>query len=434
MKLRALAALAVFLCLGGCGRGPERAASPARRTDITLPPDTETIAATVARNATLDSIFREASLRTEVAIAAIEAVRGAFRPREFLRAQQPYRIVRTLDGSLRRFEYQIDVDRFLRVYCPDIAQPDRFDVQIVPYEKRTEIAAVHASIDADHPSLVAAIDAAGENVQLAISLAEIFGGDVDFQSDLQPGDTVELLFEKIYREGQFAGYGNVAAARLVNDGRDLQAYRFTRDGKTSYYDERGRSLRRFFLKSPLRFEPRITSRFSYRRLHPVYGGYRPHLGVDYGAPIGAPVQAVASGAVLSAGYSGGAGLMVHLRHSNGFESLYLHLSALGKGIRRGARVDQGQLVGRVGASGTATGPHLDYRLKRNGAYLNPLTVHRKLPPGEPIPASLHATFDAERALLMEQMSTTLRAGNTVPGAGRDAVKAAEPVPSSTPGR
>jgi murein DD-endopeptidase MepM/ murein hydrolase activator NlpD len=339
-----------------------------------------------------------------------------------------------LDGLLRRFEYQIDVDRFLRVYCPDIAQPDRFDVQIVPYEKRTEMAAIHASIDADHPSLVAAIDAAGENVQLAISLAEIFGGDVDFQSDLQPGDTVELLFEKIYREGQFAGYGNVAAARLVNDGRDLQAYRFTRDGKAAYYDERGRSLRRFFLKSPLRFEPRITSRFSYRRLHPVYGSYRPHLGVDYGAPIGAPVQAVASGAVLSAGYSGGAGLMVHLRHSNGFESLYLHLSSLAKGIRRGARVDQGQLVGRVGASGTATGPHLDYRLKRNGAYLNPLTVHRKLPPGEPIPASLHATFDAERARLIEQMSTTLLAGNTVPTAARDAVKAAEQVPSSTPGR
>jgi murein DD-endopeptidase MepM/ murein hydrolase activator NlpD len=429
MKVRALAALAVFLCLGGCGRGPERGRTPPRRADIVLPPDTETIAARVARNATLDSIFREASLRGEVATAAIEAVRGLFRPREFLRAEQPYRLVKTTDGLLRSFEYQMDVDRFLRVYCPDIAEPERFDIQIVPYEKRTELGAVHASIDADHPSLVAAIDEVGENVQLAIALAEIFGGDVDFQSDLQPGDQVELLFEKIYREGQFAGYGDVMAARLLNDGRDLQAYRFTRDGKAGYYDEHGRSLRRFFLKSPLRFEPRITSRFSYRRLHPVYGTFRPHLGVDYGAPVGAPVQAVASGSVLAAGYSGGAGLMVHLRHSNGFESLYLHLSSLGKGIRRGARVQQGQLVGRVGASGTATGPHLDYRLKRNGAYLNPLTIHKKLPPGEPIPALMRAAFDAERERLVREMSTTLMA-NASPATGRDAVKAsAEPIPS-----
>lgn len=419
-----MAVLAVILCLGGCGRAPERPQSQPVRNDIALPLDTETINSRIARNATLDSLFREAALRADVAVAAVEAVRSALRPREFLRAEQPYRIVRTMDGLLRRFEYQMDIDRFLRVYCPDLTEPERFDVQIIPYEKRTEMGALHADIDAEHPSLVAAIDAAGENVQLAIELAQIFGGDVDFQSDLQPGDSVELLYEKIFREGQFAGYGNVVSARLLNDGRDLQAYRFLRDGKAGYYDEGGRSLRRFFLKSPLRFEPRITSRFSYRRLHPVYGNYRAHLGVDYGAPVGAPVQAVAAGSVLSAGYNGGAGLMVHLRHTNGFESMYLHLSSLGKGVRRGARVDQGQLIGRVGASGTATGPHLDYRLKRNGAYLNPLTIHRKLPPGEPIPASLHAAFDAERQRLTQQMSTTLLASNA-PGAKRDVVKAAE---------
>jgi len=420
MQMRALAALAFIVCVAGCSRAPEP--KPRAHGDIALARDTFTIEARVARNATLDSIFREAALRTDVAVAATEAVRGSFRPRHLLRADQPYRIVRTLDGLLRRFEYQIDADRFLRVWCPNTAQPDQFDVEIVPYEKTTELGAVHANIDAGHPSLVAAIDAAGENVQLAIALAEIFGGDVDFESDLQPGDSVELLYEKVFREGQFAGYGNVVAARLVNDGRDLQAYRFTQDDKAGYYDERGRSLRRFFLRSPLRFEPRVTSGFSFRRLHPVYGQYRAHLGVDYGAPVGAPVQAVASGTVVSAGYNGGAGLMVHLRHGNGFESLYLHLSVLGKGIRRGAKVDQGQLIGRVGASGTATGPHLDYRLRRNGAYLNPLTVHRKLPPGEPIAASVRAAFGAERERLTQQMSTALLARATSPK--RDAVKAA----------
>ncbi len=419
MRFHAVMLALAFVCVTGCGRAPEP--RPARR-DIALASDTETIEARVARNATLEAIFRAAALREDVARAAVEAIRGAFRPRDLLRAEQPYRIVRTLDGLLRRFEYQIDADRFLRVLCPDPATPVRFDVQVVPYAKTTEVAAAHADIDAEHPSLVAAIDQAGERVQLAIALAEIFAGDVDFESDLQPGDSVELLYEKVFREGQFAYYGNVLAARLLNDGRDLQAFRFVQQGRAGFFDERGRSLRRFFLRSPLRFEPRVTSRFSYRRLHPVLGGYRPHLGVDYGAPIGAAVQAVAAGTVLSAGYSGGAGLMVHLRHTNGFESMYLHLSSLGKGIRRGARVDQGQLIGRVGASGTATGPHLDYRLKRNGAYLNPLTVHKKLPPGDPIAASVRSAFDAEREQLVRQMSTTLLA-RAAPRP-RDAVKAA----------
>lgn len=416
---RAAAALAVVAaCAAGCARAPEPS-RPVRR-DIALPGDTQTIDARVARNATLEAIFQSAALRDDVARAAIEAVRGAFQPRNLLRAEQPYRIVRTFDGLLRRFEYQIDADRFLRVHCPDISSPERFNVEIVPYAKTTELAAVHADIDAEHPSLVAAIEETGERVQLAISLAEIFAGDVDFESDLQRGDSVELLYEKVFREGQFAYYGNVVAARLLNDGRDLQAYRFIQNGRAGYFDERGRSLRRVFLRSPLRFEPRVTSRFSYRRLHPVLGRYRPHLGVDYGAPVGAAVQAVASGTVLSAGYNGGAGLMVHLRHSNGFESLYLHLSRLGKGIRRGTRVDQGQLIGRVGASGTATGPHLDYRLKRNGVYLNPLSVHRKLPPGDPIVAAARAAFEAERDRLSAQMSTTLLARATPQT--RDAVK------------
>jgi murein DD-endopeptidase MepM/ murein hydrolase activator NlpD len=173
-------------------------------------------------------------------------------------------------------------------------------------------------------------------------------------------------------------------------------------------------LKRVFLRSPLRFTPRVTSGFSRRRLHPVHRVYRPHLGVDYGAPRGAPVVAVANGRVVSAGYSGASGLMVRLRHSNGFESYYLHLSSLGKGIRRGARVDQGQMIGRVGSTGTATGAHLDYRLKQNGVFVNPLTVHRRMPPGDPIARDLRAAYDTERARLTELMSTTLLARASQP--------------------
>ena len=142
-------------------------------------------------------------------------------------------------------------------------------------------------------------------------------------------------------------------------------------------------MKRLFLRSPFRFEPRITSRFSYRRVHPILGGVRPHLGVDYGAPTGTPVIAVATGTVVSAGRSGGSGNMVRLRHTNGYETYYLHLSAFGSGVRRGRRVFQGQEIGKVGSTGLSTGPHLDYRMRKNGVFVNPLLEHRNLPPGDP---------------------------------------------------
>lgn len=412
---RAFGALCILTIASvpGCSRGEDAPPGQgASRGDIRLIPDTQTIEALVSRNTTLESLFRGHQLRDDVIGAAVQAISTVSKPRALLHANQPYRLVRTLDGVLDEFEYRIDNDKFLRLLCPDRARPHALQVELVPYRKTTEVAALHASIDAAHPSLIAAIDAAGERVQLAIALADIFASDVDFESDLQPGDTVDLLYEKVYREGEFATYGAVVAARLSNDRRDLQAFRFTQNNRPGYYDPNGRSLRRLLLRSPLRFEPRVTSRFSYRRLHPVYGDYRPHLGVDYGAPVGAAVVAVANGVVVSAGYNGGAGLMVHLRHTNGLESLYLHLSSLGKGIHRGARVDQGQIVGRVGSSGTSTGPHLDFRVKRNGAYVNPLTLHRNMPPGEPIAASLRAAFAAERDRLSQQLSATMLARAT----------------------
>ena len=216
----------------------------------------------------------------------------------------------------------------------------------------------------------------------------MFSGQVDFHTDLQPGDSFRVLFEKTSHEGQFSSYGAMLGAAISVDGRPFQAFRWDdpATGKAGYYDENGRSLKRFFLKSPLKFEPRVTSRFSKRRFHPVDQVYKAHLGVDYGAPTGSSVVAVAAGVVMSAAYSGGSGNMVRLKHTGGFETYYLHLSAYGPGIRAGAHVAQGQLIGRVGMTGTATGPHLDYRLKRNGVFVNPVSVHSRQAPGEPIPA------------------------------------------------
>ena len=187
----------------------------------------------------------------------------------------------------------------------------------------------------------------------------------------------------------------------------LRAIRFTvPGGKPAYYDEQGRSLRRFFLRSPLKFEPRITSRFSSSRLHPVLHTTRAHRGVDYAAPSGAPVIAAASGVVVAATYDATNGRMVRVRHASGYESYYLHLSAFGPGIRSGARVEQGQAVGLVGATGLATGPHLHYGLTRNGLFVNPLREHLNQPPGEPITPAAMAAFTVERDRALARLDSS----------------------------
>jgi murein DD-endopeptidase MepM/ murein hydrolase activator NlpD len=218
--------------------------------------------------------------------------------------------------------------------------------------------------------LFAAIDKAGEHIDLALGMADVFSGEIDFNSDLQPGDRFRLLVERHTREGKLSGYGAILAAEFVNDGRRLRAVRFTPEGGSpAYYDENGRSLKRFFLKSPLKFEPRITSRFSTSRLHPILGYARAHNGVDYFAPLGAPVGSVAPGVVTHAGWTNGGGRTVKVRHPNSYETEYLHLSSIS--VRAGARIGQGELVGRVGMTGLATGVHLHYGMKKNGHYVKP---------------------------------------------------------------
>ena len=219
------------------------------------------------------------------------------------------------------------------------------------------------------------------------------------------------MVERYTREGKPAGYGAILAAEFANDGRNLTAVRFTPDGGSpGYYDTQGRSLKRFFLKSPLKFEPRVTSRFAKLRQHPILGYARAHNGVDYHAPSGAPVGSVAPGVVTLAGWTSGGGRTVRVRHPNGYESEYLHLSVIT--VRAGARVGQGDLVGRVGATGLATAPHLHYGLRKNGTYVNPILEHRNMPPGEPVPAMLLTLFNLERDRVLGLFqSSALRAAN-----------------------
>jgi murein DD-endopeptidase MepM/ murein hydrolase activator NlpD len=267
---------------------------------------------------------------------------------------------------------------------------------VEPIAKEISVDAVEGEISKSTPSLIQALDAAGERIDLALQMADIFSGELDFSSELQPGDRFRLVVERQTRQGQFVGYGPILAAEFVASRRPLRAFRYaTADARAAYYDEQGRSLKRFFLKSPLKFEPRITSRFTSSRLHPILGYTRAHNGVDYGAPTGAPVASIAPGAVTFAGWTNGGGRTVRVRHNNGYESEYLHLSAVD--VRNGEHVSQGEVVGRVGATGLATAPHLHYGLRRNGAYVNPVVEHRNMPPGEPIPAAELAAYAAVRA-------------------------------------
>ena len=396
----ACAALLAALLVGACARPPEPPA-PSRLADVFLAPDTEVITGRVPRNATLEVVLRSGRLRDEI-IPAVVNMAGTMVDLRRLRADNVFRLERTFDGLLRTFEYEIDSDRFLRIVGVTGEEPAALHAEVVPYKKERTLATASGLIDRNASSLFAAMAVSGEGPQLSIDLADVFGGEIDFNSELQPGDTFRLAFEKVFREGEFSGYGAVVAAEFRNDGRTLTALRYTvPGGKPAYYDEQGRSLKRFFLKSPLKFEAAVSSRFSRARLHPVLRIVRPHLGVDYRASTGSSVVAVASGTVVSAGWNGGAGRMVHLRHASGYETMYMHLSSIA--VTRGQHVSQGQLVGRVGSSGLSTGPHLDYRVKKGGQYLNPLVVHRSLPPGEPIPAAALGDFKAEFARLWEAL-------------------------------
>ena len=405
--------LLVALATSGSGCAERDVPLPesfANGPDVFLQTDTRTVEDVVSRRATLETLLGHHEIAGDVAYELIEIVRPVFDPRR-LRVGNPYKMVLANDGNFRRFEYHIDSDEFLLVsHLPDSDVP--YEAQVVPYEKDQVEAVVNGRIDERNSSLVAALDDNGENVNLAIQMAQVFSGEIDFNNDLRRGDHFDVLFEKYYREDQFAGYGDVVAAEFHNDGRTIQAFGFQVPGDdvVTYYDADGRSMKRLFLKSPFRFEPRVTSRFSYRRLHPVLGTNRPHLGVDYGAPTGTPVVSVANGRVVSAARSGGSGNMVRLRHTNGYETYYLHLSKFAKGMRPGARVAQGQTIGYVGATGLATGPHLDYRIRKNGTFVNPLLEHRNLPPGDPVPSEHLEAFFMARDSALGRMTAPRYAG------------------------
>lgn len=246
------------------------------------------------------------------------------------------------------------------------------------FERRRTIHRIEGRLE---NSLEGALRAAGAEPALAYRMADVLQWDLDFTRDLRTGDAFEVLFEAVHLDGAYHSLGEILALGYDNRGRRLEAYRYGVGDRFGYYDGDGRPLRKMFLRSPVKYS-RVTSRFSHRRFHPVLKTHRPHYGVDYGAPTGTPVRVTGNGVVLSAGWNGGGGRTVKVRHPNGYVTAYLHLSRYAKGVRSGRRVQQGDVIGFVGSSGLSTGPHLDYRIQHHGRWIDPLALQSL--PAEPI--------------------------------------------------
>lgn len=256
---------------------------------------------------------------------------------------------------------------------------------------------ISASIESSLWNCMVAHDIPGE---LAIKMEDMYGWSVDFFA-LHEGDEFTVIFDERFIDGESVGVGTVWGAIFNHAGKEYYAIPFDQGGKLSYWDENGKSMRKQFLKAPLKFT-RISSKFSYNRLHPIYKTRRPHLGVDYAAPAGTPVVAIADGTVTAKYWDRkGGGNVLKLKHTNGYTSSYLHLKGYAKGINVGTRVSQGQLICYVGNTGASTGPHLDFRVYKNGKAIDPLKIPSN--PVEPIKEANKAAFEAVKAKVLAEL-------------------------------
>ncbi len=308
---------------------------------------------------------------------------------------QPFEILLHQDRFVA-FAYDIDDRRRLVIK----KEQDSYDIRKIPiqYDIRQEVISVHIS-----SSIFAAVKKAGHGTALAGQLADIFAWDIDFAKDIQPGDRFQVLVEQRFRDDAFQGYGNILAAVFVNKGQAHKAFLFSdTDGHAGYYDENGQSLQKAFLKSPVNFS-KITSYFSASRLHPILKTSRPHPGVDYAAPKNTPIKTVADGTITQMAYNKTMGRYMTIRHCNGYETSYYHMNKYAAGIKKGASVFQGDIIGYVGKTGLATGYHLCFRVEKNGSPVNPLKIPQTS--ATPISSSEKERFSRTIALYSEKLMT-----------------------------
>jgi murein DD-endopeptidase MepM/ murein hydrolase activator NlpD len=273
-------------------------------------------------------------------------------------------------------------------------------LNITPFRKemKSEIKYASGTIET---SLWDAMIYGGLHPTLAVELSDIFAWTVDFFG-LQKGDNFKVIYEELFIDGKSLGTGKIYGAQFNRTGSSITAIPFIQDGKETFFDIDGNSLRKAFLKAPLQFS-RISSRFSSSRMHPILRIRRPHFGVDYAAPVGTPVHAIGDGRITSATMENGSGRMVRIQHNSVYATAYLHLSRFGTGISAGAFVKQGDIIGYVGSSGLSTGPHLDFRFYQNGSPIDPLKVDA--PPVEPVSADNRDRFEKNKTVVLSLLGT-----------------------------
>ena len=393
-----LLSAAVLLALGVIGLAvPTREPAPPAVTGApagpppAAPPEPGEIV--LKRGETLEAALRRTGVERGDAAKIVAALRGSVNMRRLAPGER-LSVQPGADGKPAAISYaRSPAERYEIRPGPD----GQWAVSAVRPDVDTRVVAITGEV---RDSLFASMERLGEAPALTARLVNLFEWDFDFAADSLPGDRFRLLVEKRYVGDVFLGYGDVQIAQYASVGHSpLTSVAFDDTaGRREYYDASGRSVKKMFLRAPLDFT-RVTSGFSHARFHPVLGGYRPHLAVDYGAPIGTPVRAVADGTVTQAGWNGGYGISISLRHGRGYETMYNHLSKVD--VRPGERVRQRQVIGRVGSTGLSTAPHLDYRVRKGGVLVNPLG--EKFIPGSPVPAHRREAFVVHVDALLERL-------------------------------
>lgn len=346
---------------------------------------------------TLDSALRRLSLSATVRQQIIANLADCLDFRR-LRPGDRYSVQLDDQGRLVRCTYESSpLDIYTLTRTGDAFHAEK---QAVPVECRTE--RLSGTIE---NSLFAAFTRHGMDTSLTFAFADIFASRIDFNTETRAGDRFSLLYEKYYKNGNFIGYGHILAARYQRtDGSSLEGFWYATKGSNgSFYDRTGKDLGSAFIRSPVPVG-RVTSRFTFRRRHPILGVVRPHLGIDLAAPVGTPIMAAADGRILFIGRKGGFGKQVILAHTNGYRTYYGHLSRFKKGLRQGSRVSQKEIIGYVGSTGMSTGPHLDYRISQNGTFMNPFAL--KFKPKSRIPKQEMAAFTDETTTVIAMFDQT----------------------------
>ena len=346
----------------------------------------------IERNETFSAILADYGIGAEAMHALAEAARPVFDVRH-LRAGRSLRLYRDADGTARRVVYPVDAVRYVVFELEE--KPRVYDGH-----RPTQIVQKQAggTIMSSPYQTLAAQDA---DPSLAIMLSEVFAWQIDFYR-LQRGDRFQIIYEERQVDGRRAGVERIIAARFEHAGETYDAIRFGQG--ESFYDAEGRSLRRAFLKAPLKYS-RISSRYTKRRFHPVQKRYKPHLGTDYAAPTGTPIRATGDGVVVAASYTRGNGRYVKIRHNGTYTTGYLHMSRIAEGLRPGTRVQQGDVIGYVGSTGLATGPHLCYRFWKDGVQVDPLKL--EMPSADPIDPTEAPLFTAVRDHFLPRLEATV---------------------------